>query len=186
MKSRGKPTTKAARAKRQAKAVGLMNDGIKPADIPGVLGISRMTFWRDLQTITERFQSESADAVEQYKRAQLAVFELMERSLLEGQIDTDTAREWRGIRAQISKLLGLNAPQRTITATVNADVDPTTLGRYSRFCHETRHLTDEQLEKVYEFARPMNVYTPATNLGPPATSELWDQDEPLQLTDGAE
>ena len=55
---------------------------------------------------------------------------------------------------RLSRLLGLDAPTKSISAKVDLD-DPTKLVGYRRFVAETRELTEAQLEKVFEYARTL-------------------------------
>jgi hypothetical protein len=172
MKSRGNKTSKAARAERQAKALELMSEGKNQTEIAAELGISRMTFWRDLQAIEARYVEGSADDVKEFKAAQYKALMQIESATAEGTIPPDVANALTRIRSEVAKLLGLNAPERKVTAHFNGDVDPETLKGYRRFVLETRGLDQEGLQQVYAFARSLArpVAEPA---GPPATSPLW-------------
>jgi hypothetical protein len=69
--------------------------------------------------------------------------------------DTETVNSLLAIHDRIVTLLGLAAPTKSISAKVNADVDPTALVGYRRFVAETRGLDAEQIEAVYKFARSL-------------------------------
>ncbi len=79
------------------------------------------------------------------------------------------------------KLTGTAAPTKHLTASLTPETDPATLSRFRRFCFETRHMDAATLEKVYEFCRTLNVFVPEPAPQLPATSELWDMDEPKKL-----
>ena len=136
-------------AQRVADAVPRLNSGESQQSVADALGVDRITIYRNLKRLTEKLVGEATEG----RLAQLKVFELIEQSLVEGKVEPEVAREWRAIRSEISQLLGLNSPHRTISATINAEVDPVTLTRYRRFCFETNFLSDEQLETIYEFCR---------------------------------
>ena len=104
----------------------------------------------------------------------------MEEFLLAERIDLDTAREWRAIRTDIAKLLGLN---REVVPRVEVKVQtaPETMGLYARFLHETRWVPMAKLDLLWDFCRQIEEL-PGAELKPtalpPADSELWQEDEP--------
>jgi hypothetical protein len=190
-RARGNKSSKAAIASRQAKEREMIEenpgvlDQLTQAEIAQAVGATnRLQVQRDLAQISKPLQLENSTAFEQIKRAQLQTYELMERSLIEGKISPDIAREWRGIRSEVSRLLGLNAPTKTISATVNADVDPATLPEYRRWLFETRYMSKDGHEKVYAYIRAerLNVRE-AVAVEVPTSSPLWN-DAPKQLEEG--
>jgi hypothetical protein len=152
----GKRKPDAVIAARVAEAVPRLNAGESQKDVADALGVDRITIYRNLKKLTDKLIGEATEG----RLAQLKVFELIEQSLIESKVTPEVAREWRAIRSEISQLLGLNSPHRTVTATINAEVNPTTLGRYRRFCRATRFMTDEQLERIYALCEPLNVPPP--------------------------
>ena len=96
--------------------------------------------------------------------------------------DSETIHSLLAIHDRIVTLLGLAAPTKSISAKVNADVDPSALVGYRKFVAVTCHMDAATLEKVYTFASKLNVAPAVRVIGPPATSELWD--EPKQLAEG--
>jgi predicted transcriptional regulator len=183
-RANGSRTSKLDQEQRVEQALQMIGEGKTQTEIAELLGISRVSLWRNLKTLTQKVQAKNETQRELEIASTLAVYELAEQALLTGQIDSETANSWRRIRDSIARLKGLNAPTTAIVARTTTDeVDPKLLGRYRRFVYETRHMSDADLEKVYEFCRPLNVYTPM-NPKPPATSELWEDDEPKQLTEG--
>ncbi len=123
---RGNKTSKATREQRRSSVVEVLkeNPAIKQGDLADVTGVSLATVKRDLAELRERFSLVTDAKYEEFKKAQLAVFELIEKNLVEGEIPPDVAREWRGIRSEISQLLGLNEPSRSISARVSANALP--------------------------------------------------------------
>jgi hypothetical protein len=161
--ARGNKSSKAVVAQRQKKAVDLAKAGFSQKDIAGELGVDRVTIYRNLKELTEKFQTENSAAFEEFKRAQLEVFELMERSLIEGKVSVDVAREWRGIRSEISSLLGLNAPTKSITAHIRTDGT----GRFHKFVQSAAGLSDAQMEQVFQFAASLEREPLPMPAGPP-------------------
>jgi len=96
--------------------------------------------------------------------------------------DSETVHSLLAIHDRIVTLLGLAAPTKSISAKVSADVDPSALVGYRKFVAVTCHMDAAMLEKVYTFASKLNVAPAVRVIGPPATSELWD--EPKQLAEG--
>src|SRR5580692_2262805 len=108
-RARGNKSSKAAIASRQAKEREMIEenpgvlDQLTQAEIAQAVGATnRLQVQRDLAQISKPLQLENSTAFEQIKRAQLQTYELMERSLIEGKISPDIAREWRGIRSEVS------------------------------------------------------------------------------------
>jgi hypothetical protein len=167
----GKRKADAVIAQRVAEAVPRLNAGESQKDVADALGVDRITIYRNLRKLTDKLIGEATEG----RLAQLKVFELIEQRLIENKVTPEVAREWRAIRSEISQLLGLNSPHRTINATINAEVDPQKLGRYRRFCHETRFMSDSQLEQVYALCAPLNLPPPREPVQLPATSELWGE-----------
>lgn len=149
---RGNKTSKAARAERQAKALELMKTGATQDAIAEILGVSRMTFWRDLQAIEARYVEGSKEDVAAFKKSQYDALIRIESATAEGSIEPEVANALVRVRDSVAKLLGLNAPERKITANVNADVDPAKLVGYRKFLYHTRHLSEEDVNaKVFPY-----------------------------------
>jgi transcriptional regulator with XRE-family HTH domain len=141
-KSRGNKTSKAVRAERQAKALDLMKAGLTQKDIAAELGISRMTFWRDLQSIEARYIEGSSEDVKQFKEAQYKALLQIESAAAKGTIPPDVATVLVRVRSEVAKLLGLNAPERKVTAHINAESSPRAL----KLKKATAGLTDAQVD----------------------------------------
>jgi HTH domain len=138
---------------RQVQIVEELKNGTPKHEIADKLQISRATLWRDLRDLQEKALLVIAPSdLTEIKAAQLKVFELIERNLIEGTIPTDVAREWRGIRSEISQLLGLNAPSRSIQAHVSANLT----GRDLRLRKVTYDLDEDQFDSVVAFARGLS------------------------------
>jgi hypothetical protein len=147
---RGNKTSKAERAERQNRALELMKQGQTQEAIAEILGVSRTTFWRDLQAIEARYVAGSNDDVRHFKQAQYKALMKIEEATANGTIEPDVANALTRIRDSVAKLLGLNAPERKIT--LNADVDPEKLVGYRKFLYHTRHLSEADIiAKVYPF-----------------------------------
>jgi transcriptional regulator with XRE-family HTH domain len=153
-------------AQRVADAVPRLNAGESQQDVADALGVDRITIYRNLKKLTEKLVGEATEG----RLAQLKVFELIEQSLVEGKVEPEVAREWRAIRSEISQLLGLNAPTKSITAHVATQGD----GRFHRFIQAAAGLSDGQLETVLQFAAQIGREPLELPAGPP----------PLRLEEG--
>jgi DNA-binding Lrp family transcriptional regulator len=118
---RGNKTSKAARAERQAKALELLKTGATQESIAELLGVSRMTFWRDLQAIEARYVEGSKEDVAAFKKSQYDALIRIESATAEGSIEPDVANALVRVRDSVARLLGLNAPTKSISANVNVD-----------------------------------------------------------------
>jgi hypothetical protein len=179
--------SRAVMAARQAKVIEAVKDGVPQAQIAADQGVHPVTIWRDMQRLTEQFAKQNSGAFTEIRRAQLAVFELMEKSLLEGTIAEETAREWRGIRSEISKLLGLNVEQRSVVAHLHGEIDPAQLVGYRRFLHETRNVPEAKFQLIWDFIRTIEELPTAElrpHMLPPSDSPLWHDAEEKQLPEG--
>ncbi|MBZ5687214.1 MAG: helix-turn-helix domain-containing protein [Acidobacteriia bacterium] len=149
---RGNKTSKAERAERQAKALELMKTGATQESIAEVLGVSRMTFWRDLQAIEARYVEGSQEDVAAFKQSQYEALIRIESATAEGSIEPDVANALVRVRDSVARLLGLNAPERKVVGHVDADIDPAKLVGYRKFLYHTRHLSEEDVNaKVFPY-----------------------------------
>lgn len=162
---RGNRNSGAKIAARQAKAAEMMNanPGMGQGELAAALGISRQTFWRDLQSIEARYVDGSTEDVRAFKEAQYKALLQIESATAEGTIPPDVANALTRIRSEVAKLLGLNAPERSITAHIRTDAS----GRFHKFVQSAAGLTDTQLEQVFQFAASLKREPLAMPAGPP-------------------
>lgn len=150
-KPRGNATSKAHRAERQAKGVKMMNEGMTQTQIASELGVSRMTFWRDLQAIEARYVEGSTEDVRQFKQSQYKALMQIENALAEGTIPAEVANALVRVRSEVAKLLGLNAPERKVVANINAEHSR----EFLLFKEATASLDEGQMQEVYRFAKSL-------------------------------
>lgn len=148
MKSRGNKTSKAARAERQARALQLMKEGKTQAAIAEELRISRQTFWRDLQAIEAHYVSGADADIQQFKEAQYRALMKLEEATAKGVISPDVTNALTRIRDSVAKLLGLNAPTKSVSMSVNPETSPLFL----KFKAAVDGLTEAQIESVLAYA----------------------------------
>lgn len=151
---RGNKTSKAKRAERQARALELMKTGATQDAIAQLLGVSRMTFWRDLQAIEARYVEGSKEDVAAFKKSQYDALMRIESATAEGSIEPEVANALVRVRDSVAKLLGLNAPIKSIHATVTG---PQLDALYLEIRQELLDLSDQDkqdaLLMMREFAK---------------------------------
>jgi len=148
MKRGNKNSNAGVEARRQRVAEALAEGPKKTrGQIAAEVGTNLAAVKRDLAALALQFQAGNKEAFAEYRKTQLAVFELMEESLVTGQADPELVREWRAVRSEISKLLGLNAENRSIVAHVTSDSSPLVM----RFRKATAGLTDYQMEEAFQY-----------------------------------
>lgn len=150
-------TTKAQQAERQAKAVELVKEGLKPGEIAEQLGAGRTTIWRDLKSLMKTLSTTNAESFQQLKQEQDAILRKMEELLLTDKVDPEIVREWRAIRKDINELWGLDEARKSITAHVSNEHSR----EYLLFREAVAGLDESQLQEVYRFAKAIKrTWTP--------------------------
>lgn len=145
-------------ASRQSRLMELLAEGRTQAESALVLmsegyPAHPQTIWRDIKQLKVEWSANNSEAFTALRQSQLRILEKIEESLIKGSIDAETSRAWTGIRKEIGQLLGLNAPNRSVSAHVSVDADPSKLIGYRLFVRETQGLDSSQLEEVFAFAR---------------------------------
>jgi hypothetical protein len=125
-----------------------MKEGKAASAIARELRVSRMTFWRDLQAIEAQYVAGSGEDVKQFKEAQYRALIKLEEATAKGTIEPDVANALVRIRDSVAKLLGLNAPTKSVSMNVSAEHSPLFL----KFKSATAGLTEDQLETVFAYA----------------------------------
>jgi hypothetical protein len=147
---RGNRNSDAEMAKRRAAvasdlvATGTLGNKEEYADL---IGVSRTTLWRDLQALEVSFVEGSADDVKAFKQAQYRALMLIEQAIANGAVPPEVGNALTRVRDSVARLLGLNAPERRITAHVDAS---NTQVQY-RFLEHAHGLTAEQVEETFRF-----------------------------------
>jgi hypothetical protein len=110
------------------------------------LGVSRWTIYRSLKPLVEQMRDTNPEKFLEGRLQQKAVYELMEQALVEGTIPPDVARAWQSIRDSISRLMGYDAPSKS----VHVNVATNTAVQY-RFLEHSHGLRADQIEEVFRF-----------------------------------
>ena len=192
-RGRGNKTSRSHIQARRRRLAKLMDKGLSTSEAEIVLqregfrGTDRVTLDRDLKQLHHKWAQCNPEEFEKLRQVQLRILERMEEFLLAEKIDLETAREWRAIRQDIAKLLGLNR-EVAPTVQVNFETDPARLGLYDRFMQATHWVPLAKFQLIWDFIR--SIEEPPTgelkrSMLPPADSELWqDDEEPKSLLEG--
>ena len=172
---RGNATSKAHRAERRAQALTLMKEGKSQTEIARELKVSRMTFWRDLQAIEAQFVVGSSDDVREFKQQQLDALMKIEEATAKGTIAPDVANALTRIRDSVAKLLGLDAPTRSVH--FKAEAGDLFSMKMRKACDG---LTEAQVEIVLDFAAKLPREAKKTVMD----ASWFPQPEPKLLGDG--
>ena len=145
-----------------------------------IVGANKTSVGETLQLIQRDFsQMVPQERAKAYDRLQGFLDEL-ETAKKSGKLDLRASiSDSLAVMDRLSRLLGTDAPTKSISAKVTL-FNTTALVGYRKFVAVTCHMDAATLEKVYTFASKLNVPPAVRVVGPPATSELWD--EPKQPT----
>jgi hypothetical protein len=116
--------------------------------------VSRMTLWRDLTALEQQGQlAITNDDRREMIASQYQILQRMERALIEGTLDAEIINAWNRVRESIAKLLGLNAPTKSVHANVN--VNPEHSQEFLEYRAAVAHLNDEQKADVLRYAKSL-------------------------------
>lgn len=118
----------------------------KQKKIAAELGVCRQTVAKHLNPLVEKLRETNPEKFIEGQLKQKEIYELMERALVEGHIPPDVARAWQSIRDSISRLMGYDAPSKSVHVNVTAN----TAVQY-RFLERAHGLTADQIESVFKF-----------------------------------
>jgi hypothetical protein len=141
------PAAKIAQRRAEVAAAIKLDDQVGKQELADSLGVSRATLWRDLQAIEARHVEGSKDDVAAFKKSQYDALMRIESATAEGSIPPEVANALIRIRDSVARLLGLNAPERRITAHLDAS---NTQVQY-RFLEHSHGLSADQIEEVFRF-----------------------------------
>jgi hypothetical protein len=148
----------------------LKAEGFEIGASKSAVGVALKAIERDFSQIVPQERAKAYDRLQGF-------LDELETAKKSGQLDLRASiSDSLAVMDRLSRLLGTDAPTKSISAKVNADVDPDQLVGYRRFVAETRGLDREQIEAVYKFARSLARPT-VTVTNVPETSELWEDKE---------
>ena len=174
-KSGGRPPAIVSEQRKQ-KAIELAGKGKSQVQIAQELGVSQVAICKSLKELRRTMSAATARDFEVYRKGQLAILESIEDALLENKVAPDVAREWRAIRSDIARLLGLNAPDRSVSVNVATPADS---GLTVEFLRRAHGLSDADMNKVFAFMETLPKQKPVID------ASYFPEDE-KQLGDGSE
>jgi hypothetical protein len=163
-----KPQTKLRMQSRRARALQLFKQGKSTREASRILKsegfpkVSQSTVSCDLRAL----QADFAEIVPQERQAAYEELKGL-KDLITRADDLKTGEAIKLLletHDRLSRLLGLDAPIKTVKANIDATVDPAQLQGYRRFVVETQLLSLAQLEEVYKYARSLRPAPSPINL----------------------
>ena len=121
-KGRGNKTSAVEREQRVDKELKLLADGHSASEVREQLGISRPTLWRDLHKNAVELAKGNREAFVKLRSMQVGSLIDMAEQVATGEIPPEVATSWRGIMADVAKLLGLNSPSKSMHLVLNGQV----------------------------------------------------------------
>jgi len=145
-----------ARARRRLELVRLLRDSPQATNVElaKALHVSRNTIQEDRLAIMELARTETLTETQLYRDNQLTRIaekwdEIENDASMSGAEKHLAWSRWMKLEMD---LRGTAAPTKSISAHVNADVDPEKLVGYRKFLYHTRHLSEEDVNaKVFPF-----------------------------------
>jgi hypothetical protein len=155
MTTRGNKTSKATRAERRSQEIKLMNAGKNQTQIAKELGISRTTFWRDLQALTVEYTKGNQESFAELRKVQVGALLDMAKEVHDGVVSPKVGNSVKGFLDSVTKLLGLNAP--SLVYSKHETVGPQLDALYLEIRQELLDLDDpakqDALLLIREFAK---------------------------------
>jgi hypothetical protein len=154
---RGNRSSAALIEKRRTRLLELKQEGKTTIEAEQILTAEgfpadRVTLWRDLKGMMVKLEVNNSETYLELKQEQDVILRRMEELLITEQVEPEVAREWRAIRKDISELWGLDAPNKSLHAHIDTEIDPAKLVGYRKFLYHTRHLSEADIiAKVYPF-----------------------------------
>ncbi len=118
----------------------------KQKKIAAELGVCRQTVANHLKPLVNKLRESNPEKFIEGQLEQKEIYELMERSLVEGKIPADVARAWQSIRDSIGRLMGYDGPSKSVHVNVAAN----TAVQY-RFLEHSHGLSADQIEETFRF-----------------------------------
>lgn len=119
MSGRGNKTSVHTRTKRAQRVIELAKTGATKQEIAADIGVSRVTLWRYLQALDVQFVESNRDAIAELKKKVAGEIAQQADNVLSGDLDPKAAAAWNGLISTFNKMLGLNAPTKSIQAHVS-------------------------------------------------------------------
>ena len=115
---------------------------------------SRTTLWRDVVELRKDWKTANIKNYDALREKQMGILLKIEQALLEDLVDPDKAKVWLAIRKDVSSLLGLDAPSRSVSVSLNMkNIDDMSTGEL--WMNMAEGLSSERQQRVVEFIMQM-------------------------------
>jgi hypothetical protein len=168
VRQQDRPQTKLRVSSRRARVLQLFREGKSTRAASKILkqegfglGTSQPNVAKDLMALRLDF----ADRVPQEREAAYGELKAL-KAFIAGSDDLgtgETVDKLLAVHDRLSRLLGLDAPTKSVSAKVDLEVDPAKLVGYRRFVHETRYIAESDMEKLWAVCRQLNQLPTATD-----------------------
>jgi hypothetical protein len=157
----------------------LANPDTPAKELAAALTVHPRTIYRDLIRLRQDLNAANITEYQAQRAAHKQELDLMLDHLLQSEelTDAEMGKLFREYKADVARLLGLNAESRAVVAHISA---PESSPPFLKFKSATSGLSDDQMESVYAFARSL-----VREYKPTAKDASWFP-EPMQpqLTEG--
>jgi hypothetical protein len=115
---------------------------------------TRTTLWRDVVELRKDWKTANIKNYDALREKQMGILLKIEQALLEDLVDPDKAKVWLAIRKDVSSLLGLDAPSRSVSVSLNMkNIDDMSTGEL--WMNMAEGLSSERQQRVVEFIMQM-------------------------------
>ncbi len=175
---------KARKEIRKTELIKLVSEGTPVKDAAQVLGVSTRTVYGDLKHLTHELELKNPQAFSKLRTMQVGALLDMAEQVKNGEVPPDVANSWTAIMNAVTRLLGLNAPKRSVN--YNFDINyPVEMLTDEEICLRLLPtLNDEDWTRVRTYAESLVAQRRARTLEPPVIEgvvEEDDDDEPAEV-----
>jgi hypothetical protein len=115
---------------------------------------SRTTLWRDVVELRKDWKTANVKNYDALREKQMNILLKIEQALLEDLVEPDKAKVWLAIRKDVSSLLGLDAPSRSVSLSLDMkNVEDMSTGEL--WMNMAEGLSSERHQRVVEFIMQM-------------------------------
>jgi hypothetical protein len=115
---------------------------------------SRTTLWRDVVELRKDWKTANVKNYDALREKQMGILLKIEQALLEDLVEPDKAKVWLAIRKDVSSLLGLDAPSRSVHMNLDMPIEDMTTGQLWE--NMAKGLSSERQQMVVEFILKMH------------------------------
>jgi hypothetical protein len=150
----GKPSDAATIEARRHRLTELLSDGRSVSQcfedlVQDGFPASRTTLWRDVVELRKDWKTANVKNYDALREKQMGILLKIEQALLEDLVEPDKAKVWLAIRKDVSSLLGLDAPSRSVHVSLDMPIEDMSTGELWQNMAEG--LSSERQRSVVEF-----------------------------------